>query len=357
MQRLALAFALACACATGARAQDAPATSPPDAPKPRLLDEVVVHGVQPGPGLWKVSKGDHVLWILGTLSPLPKGITWNSKHVEAVIATAQEVVTPPEAELKSNANFFANLAVLPSLIGLRNNPDGKRLKDVVPADLYARWAPLKAKYIGASGKVEGWRPIFAALELYDDAIDHAGLTRKLVAQKVVESAARHAGAKITRPRVAITVDSPRAAVKEFKSTALDDTDCFRKTLDRIDTDLAAMTARANAWSTGDLDALRKLSYTDQMTICQAAISQGPLTQPHGLDGISAHAHQAWLDAASKALENNKVTFATLPIERLLKPEPYLSRLRAMGYTVEEPASRTATPAVGSAGAPRPETGG
>ena len=144
---------------------------------------------------------------------------------------------------------------------------------------------------------------------------------------------------MTTPKVAISVDSPRAAVKEFKAATLDDTDCFRKTLDRIDTDLAAMTARANAWSTGDVDALRKLEYTDQMSICQAALSEGPFTQTHGLNGISDRAHQAWLDAAATALEKNKVTFAVLPIARLLKPDAYLSRLRAMGYTVEEPASR------------------
>jgi len=310
------------------------------APKPiKDLAVVAVHGVQPGPGLWKVSKGDHVLWILGTLTPMPKGVTWNSRHVEAVIATAQEVVVPPEAELKSNAGFFANLVALPSLVGVRNNPDGKLLRDVVAPELYARWAPLKAKYIGRGNKVEGWRPIFAALELYDDAIDKSGLTQKLVAQKVVVAAARRAGAKITIPKVAVTVDSPRAAVKEFKKTALDDGDCFRKTLDRIDTDLVAMTARANAWSTGDLDALRRLPYTDQMSACQSALSQGSLTQTHGLGGISDRAHQAWIDAASAALEKNKVSFAVLPIARLLKPEPYLSQLRARGCTVEEPASK------------------
>jgi hypothetical protein len=36
------------------------------------LDQVLVTGEQPGPGLWKVSKDDHVLWILGTLAPLPQ---------------------------------------------------------------------------------------------------------------------------------------------------------------------------------------------------------------------------------------------------------------------------------------------
>lgn len=355
MFRAGLTSLVLIACAHAQEGADASSSSA-HAPA-QELDRIVVRGVQPGPGLWKVGRGDHVMWILGTLSPLPKGITWDSQRVEAVIATAQEVVLPPEAEMKSNANLFANLAVLPSLIGVRNNPDGKRLRDVVPAELYARWSPLKARYIGRSDKVESWRPIFAALELYDDAIDRHGLTQKPVAQKAVVSAARRAGVKITTPRVAVTVDSPRAAVKEFKAATLDDADCFRKTLDRIDTDLAAMTARANAWSTGDLDALRRLPYTDQMTVCQAAVSQGPLTQTHGLDGISARAHQAWLDAATAALERNKVSFAVLPIERLLKPEPYLSRLRAKGYVIEEPASKAATPAAESAGAKQAGAGG
>ena len=31
------------------------------------MEAVVVSGVQPGPGLWRVSKGGHVLYILGTL--------------------------------------------------------------------------------------------------------------------------------------------------------------------------------------------------------------------------------------------------------------------------------------------------
>jgi uncharacterized protein YbaP (TraB family) len=333
MRRILLACVLAGACLTPAFAQNGQAA---DDSKPIDMDTVVVRGVQPGPGLWKVSKGDHVLWILGTLTPLPRDITWNSRHVEAVIATAQEVVNGPEAELKSNANWFATLTVLPALIGLRNNPAGRHLKDVVPSDLYARWVPLKQKYIGGSDKVESWRPIFAALELYDAAIRRVGLTDQRIVEKVVDRAAKRAGLKVTTPSVAVTVDSPRAAVREFKATALDDIDCFRKTLDRIDSDLATMTARANAWSTGDLGALRKLPYADQMSACQAAVSGTQFTQTRGLDGISARAHQAWLDAAAIALEKNKVTFATLPIARLLNPEPYLSRLRAMGYTIEEP---------------------
>jgi hypothetical protein len=52
----------------------APATPPtPATPADTTtLETVLVTGEQPGPGLWKVSHGDHVLWILGAQYPLPK---------------------------------------------------------------------------------------------------------------------------------------------------------------------------------------------------------------------------------------------------------------------------------------------
>ena len=45
------------------------------------IDEVLVIGEQPGPGLWWVYKGDHVLRVLGTISPIPKNMQWQSKQV------------------------------------------------------------------------------------------------------------------------------------------------------------------------------------------------------------------------------------------------------------------------------------
>src|SRR5215831_2532541 len=31
-------------------------------------EEILVTGEQPGPGLWKIVKGDHAIWVLGTQS-------------------------------------------------------------------------------------------------------------------------------------------------------------------------------------------------------------------------------------------------------------------------------------------------
>src|SRR5690606_7247298 len=53
------------------------------------LEALVVSGAQPGPGMWKVRKGEHVMHILGTVSPLPRRMEWASDEVEAVIARSQ----------------------------------------------------------------------------------------------------------------------------------------------------------------------------------------------------------------------------------------------------------------------------
>ncbi|MEO6251338.1 MAG: TraB/GumN family protein, partial [Luteimonas sp.] len=225
-----------------------------ETPPPEQMDTIVVSGVQPGPGLWKVSKDEHVLWILGTLAPLPKHFEWKATEVEAAIGASQEVLLSPQIRVDTKIGFFAQLALLPSLIGVRKNPDDKTLRELVPPDLYSRWQVLKEKYIGRSSKVESWRPIFAALELYKAAIDKSGLTDSGLAQKTVSSLAKKADVKLTPIQVELVIDDPKVAIKEFKKGGLDDLDCFRRTLDRIDTDLATMTARANAWATADLEA-------------------------------------------------------------------------------------------------------
>ena len=114
------------------------------------LEEVLVTGQQPGPGLWKVTRpGDangHVLWILGNYSPLPKKLSWRSTELEAVLAQSQAVLAP--VSVSASAGPLGGITLLPTLIGVRDNPGGRKLQEVVPPDLYARWLPLKARYLG-----------------------------------------------------------------------------------------------------------------------------------------------------------------------------------------------------------------
>lgn len=300
------------------------------------LETVVVSGAQPGPGLWKVSKGDHVLYILGTLSPLPKRMEWQSAKVERVIASSQEVIGSPSVSIGSNIGFFRGLLLVPSLLKARKNPDGKTLQQVVPAAQYARWQVLKARYIGNDKGIEQWRPIFAAYELYNDAIDKSGLTQRSVTTSVIKGAARKHKVPVTPTNVSIAIKDPKRSIKEFQTESLNDLDCFNKTLDRIQDDLGAMVGRANAWAVGDLQAFRAVPFHNQFAACTAAFTEAGIARKQGISDLEERIERTWLKAAEAALAKNTSTFATLPISQLLKADGYLSRLQAKGYMVEAP---------------------
>ena len=303
-----------------------------------LLDEVLVTGEQAGPGLWKVTRpsadGDHVLWILGRYGPLPKDMKWRSRELESAVAGSQELLAEPE--VNPDVGVFSGIALLPSLIGLRHNPDDRSLQDVVPAELYLRWLPLKSRYIGKDDKVERWRPLFAAGELYREAIDDAGLERSTVVWKSVRKLARRHDLRITTPQVEVKVEQARSAVKQFKREPLDDVDCFAKTIELLESDLELMRERANAWATGDVEALRRSWPRALGSACIGAIMGSGIVQERGYGDMLERVKDAWLAEAERALRENQSTIAVLWLGQVLDADGYIAALRDKGYAIEDP---------------------
>ena len=328
-----LAVALALAFTTSGAATTDPLPSVSEA---ALLEPIVVSGEQPGPGLWKVTRDGHVLWILGSLTPLPRDMTWLSRDVEATIATSEEVILPVDIDFSVKGGAIGGLFLLPSLLGARNNPDGRTLDEVIPPDLHARWSVLKQRYLGRDAGVEKRRPVFAAFELFEAAIKQARLSNESVVDPVIVSAAKRAKVPVTRPRIALKLDKARAAVKAFAQAPLDDVECLRKTIERLEGDLAILQRRANAWAIGDVDALTGLTYVDQNKACRDALLRSAIAEERGMDALPERVKQTWLDAADAALSNRAMSFATLPIGALVAADGYLDALRARGATIEAP---------------------
>lgn len=301
-----------------------------------LLETVVVSGEQPGPGLWKVSKGEHALWILGTLSPLPKKITWVSRDVEKTIAASQQVLMAPQISVKIDGGMLGGLFLLPSVLKARNNPDKQTLADVLPPELYARWQPLKLKYLGRGNGVEKRRPLFAADQLFEEAVDDLGLRRGGMVSPVVEKLAKKHKVELVQPKVELKLAEPKDALRDFARSEIDDIDCLRRTVERLETDLAAMQTRANAWAVGDIEALRALPYVDQQQICEETLLRSSSVQEHGMGDLRERAAAEWLKAAENALAANSSTLALLPIREILDDHGFVATLRQRGYTVEAP---------------------
>lgn len=303
-----------------------------------VIEEVVVVAKQPGPRLWRVRNGDHELWILGTLAPLQEKMQWDASSVEAVLADTDELIEAPGISL--DANPLKVLWALPGLWGAQKNPDGKTLAEILPPDLYARWRALKNLYAPKNRSLEKKRPLLAANELYSKALEQNGLGGDAGVHKVIERTAKRHKVKVTTTSLHRRIEKPRAALKEFKRASMDDLECFSKTLARLETDLPMMQTRAQAWADGDIQALRALPYDDQNISCFDAVLNSEVIQDMAselqLDDVEAKLRGRWLAAARNALDANRVSFATLPMQELLDSAGVVAQLTQLGYEVKGP---------------------
>jgi uncharacterized protein YbaP (TraB family) len=313
------------ASASSAGAPPAPAAG--DQP----VQEVEVTGERPGPSLWRVSKGDHVAWLLGTLDPLPKKMIWRSREVESVISQAQEVVAS-RPSVSADVGPIGAIRLYLQYRRTRKIPEKSKLRDWLPPPLYARFSAVKMRFDPHDREIEELRPLFAALRLYDRALSASQLTspyRDDIQAEVFRLARRH-DVKIERPSIKLT--DPRGILTEVGEIPRSaEIDCLDATVGRLETDLGAMQARARAWALGDVDALRALPYPKQREVCTTTVANSPQVRAY-----IAEAESEWETELEASIAAHPTTFAMKPIYELIGPRGTLATLRAKGYTVEGP---------------------
>jgi uncharacterized protein YbaP (TraB family) len=301
----------------------------PAAAGAQQLDEIAIIGERPGPRLWKISKGDHVLWLLGTLSHIPKRMTWRSSEVDSALAQSQQLLMSGPS-VSASVGPFAAIRLYLQWRRTQKNPDRLRLNVWLPAPLYVRFEALKTRFDAGDDGIEELRPSFAALRLYEHAVDAAGMTQHdEVEQAVIKLAKRR---HIPIQRAVLKVDDPSGVLKEVSALSPSmEVACLAATVARIETDLPSMQQRASAWAVGDVDRLRALPYPNQREVCITALANSPRIKAL-VDSVT----QAWSVEAESALDRNRVSFSMRPIYELLDSEGPLAKFRAEGYTVEGP---------------------
>jgi hypothetical protein len=349
---LTLALLLTCAGASAQIAAPAASVQPTPPASITTLQAITVTGVMPGPGLWKVTRGDHVLWILGVVPTLPAGIEWRSNQVSQTIAASQAVLEAPNVKLKVDTNWFGKLFLLPTVYRAQRNPDGKTLHDVLPPATYARWYYARQRYFGDDYSVERYRPIVVAWKLMKQALKANGLRNDGEVTGAVAAMAKQHGVKVVKPETTLEIREPRQAVKAFAASNLDGIACLDVVLDAVERELPTFRARANAWATGDIDTLRKLPEGAYRDTCRSAITGAGFAKALGIGDLPMRVEEAWLAAVDAALASNPQSFAVLPMHELLAPHGYLAALQARGYVVTAPDAQLADdPASAGSAAP------
>jgi uncharacterized protein YbaP (TraB family) len=297
-----------------------PAASTALAAQP-AMEEVLVVGVHRGPGLWKVSKQSHMLFILGTHTPLPKDLVWRSQEVESAIAGSNEVLGAYSVALRVDQE-----AAFQSRRG--------KLKEILPARTYAQWRALRVKYIDEDEQTDRLLPAAAAMLLQARAYERSGLTYSDAVWREIYQLARKHGVPVW-PQDYDT----RLVAGEWRRTGKARQNGIRylaETMNRLSSDVRQARASANSWATGDIAALKEVAATDASYARLLAYSW-PFLSEKEVRRLHAEAENKLLTAIERAMNRNEVTFAALPIHLLLRKDGVIARLRAAGYSIEEPA--------------------
>lgn len=309
-------------------------------------EEFVVVGRLPGPPLWRVSNGDKVLWIFPYLSPVPKGMDWDSERVARVIAASQEYIGMPNQGARTSRLLLVNpinwVRGYRLAKRLSRHPDGATLEEALPPELYARYAALQREYFPREDELDEMRPLLAGGRMAEIIQREAGLTSDTGIRDTIRKLVRR-NRTMTRTDVSVEVDLrgsfgelAKRAERLMESISREqEIACFEQQVRHMEEDLDAMKQRANAWAQGDIDTFRYLPLVDEESNACLELALNS-SERELLVGMDAALRQKWLAAAEAALAKNASTFAMLNIDQLLRADGYLAALRERGYDIREP---------------------
>jgi hypothetical protein len=299
----------------GVADSEPPAQTPVGVP-----EEVLVVAEQPGPGLWRVTKGSHTLWIMGTYAPTPRGMVWRSRQVESVIASANEVLGPYSATLRVKGTQAYQAK-------------GQTLRKVLPRRVYQRWLTLRDKYIGKDAETETLLPTAAALLLQARAYERNELAYTDDVWRTIYKLANASVVPIWRQDYEMGPVTP--GKNSSRLSRENGIKYLVETMDRLESDIAQARARASAWAVGDVEVLKSLVETDA-SYAQSLAYSWPFLSNDEVHQLQSDAENKLLSAMERAINRNERTFAALPVYLIARRDGVIARLRASGYSIEAP---------------------
>lgn len=288
------------------------------------LDEIIVTAERAGPGMWQVRRGDANVWILGSISPLPRDITWRSRQVESVLERTSQVLVQKPIEISIPRILWMLIADRKYLmVG-----GGKKLKDVLPPDLHARFAAQRSKVSEDADKWERYRPLIAAAFLQQAAFHQVNLSMRLDLGAALRKLAEKHGVRIEEVKVAGAGDMLEALKTMPPAT---ERTCVEASLSTLETGLPQLVERAQAWANGNVEKIENTPELKDVDACRNALDAGK-----GASDVIGRIRQTWLENIEKHLRSPGTTIAVVNLDLLLERGGLLDQLRARGYEIAAP---------------------
>jgi len=292
-------------------------TTPAAAPATPWSDitEVVVRAHAPGPAMWKLTRDNSTVWVMGTLHVAPKDIAWDATRFRRVLGGAQVLILPRVID--------DGPASEQDMETLNSQP----LSTVVSAATYSRFqAVLDRENFDGLPTGIAYQPAWAGAWLIARVYQAHDITTYIVPPEVATYAAQSG--------VAVKfVDRHTTWLQARQYSHIDKATgeaCLNDYLDGIDHDLATVALMSKAWAEGDVPAILSHHHDPAWVTCF-------LAQPRYAQAYETYAVDDMAKAVDKALKTPGKSVAVMPLSDLLRQGGILDRLRAEGVTITAPA--------------------
>jgi len=323
----AIARAMACLVMLGATmpavpamAQTVPDTTPSQAAAPTAkpwsdITEVVVRAHAPGPAMWKLTRGDATVWVMGTLHVAPKAINWDANRFRRILNGAHVLILPRIIQDEPVSEQDMELS------------GSQQLSDVVSAPAYHRFlTDLQRENFDDLPNGLAYQPAWAGAWLIVRIYIAHDITTHIVPPEVATYAAQSG--------VAVKyVDRHTNRLQARQYSRMDKAAgeaCLDDYLDGIDHDLATTDLMGKAWAEGDVPTILANHREPAWVTCF-------LAQPKYAAIYETYAVDDMVKAVDDALKTPGKSVAVMPLSDLLRRDGILDRLRAEGVTITAPA--------------------
>ena len=302
----------------------APSPTPSNAPVQDWsnVEVVVVTPDHPGPAMWHIVKGTSEVWIIPTVSPVPKDMPWDSTEIQSLLKGAKGVILPPRASV----GVFEGLWFWMTGMDVLEQPDGTQMESTLPAPLKARFVAARTRVGQDADHYAKYLAGVAALQLEADYFKFADLTPNGT-EKTIKSLASRAGvparATAEYPAMDVIKDVPKMSAAAHLA-------CMTYALDDIDNFSAHAAAAASAWAKGDVAGIKAHYSETRLDAC--------LGQNAAYARLRETANRDMTNAILTVLNRPGVTLAVMPMGFFLRKGGVLERLEAAGLTVTGPGS-------------------
>jgi uncharacterized protein YbaP (TraB family) len=272
--------------------------------------ELVVTGHHTGPVMWRIQKGDSEIWVLGDLPLMPAHQDWDTRGVDRIMTDAHVLLIWPWWRADN--------------LRRSNAPDGARLSETLPPELYARLTAAAALAGRKPDDYDRMAPVWAGFWLVRDYRTAAGLSNLEPTATMRKLAQRH-GAPVRSPGDF----KANAAMTDLDSlTAAQQRTCLVQSIAYVEHLNAHVATAAAAWARGDLKTVKANFSVPAQDRCFLASRNWRAMAGRSVDDTVA--------AIDAALATPGKSVAIFPIGVLLREGGVLQRLRAEGATVTAP---------------------